>query len=151
MAGSAEGRPARNSRKVRKAPAKRGGARPRATLRAGPENNGRPRWFAFQVQVSSPIAAASRPSASQTRSHANGDVWAEAIQAAMRAVRPRRTCPQPDTAVKEAERSMVSRMKRRSSKTSRAVRDGGEETESSPTERRKRRTRCGRGSNIEIG
>ena len=35
-------------------------------------------------------------------------------RAAIRAVKPRRTCPQPGTAVKEAERSMVSRMKRRS-------------------------------------
>ncbi len=38
MAGSADCRPARNKRNVRKAPATRGGARPRATLRAGPEN-----------------------------------------------------------------------------------------------------------------
>ena len=37
-----------------------------------------------------------------------------ANQAAASAVKPRTTCPQPGMAVKEAERSMVSRMKRRS-------------------------------------
>ena len=35
---------------MRKAPATSGGASPRATLRAGPENNGRPRRLAFQVR-----------------------------------------------------------------------------------------------------
>src|SRR5450631_1956882 len=64
VAGSADCKPARNNRNVRNAPATSGGANPRITLRAGPENNGRPRRFAFQVQDSKPIATARRPSAS---------------------------------------------------------------------------------------
>jgi hypothetical protein len=50
-------------------------------------------------------------------------------------VTPRRTCPQPETAVKAAERSIVSRMKRRSAKTSGALRDGHGRAELDSTER----------------
>ena len=71
------------------------------------------------------MAAARRPSASQMRSQAKGESWRAAKAAAAMAVTPSRTCPQPETAVKAAERSMVSRMKRRSSTDSGAVREAG--------------------------
>ena len=91
-----------------------GGNRPRATLRPGPVKSGRPRRLAFQRMESKAMTAARNASASQTLSHAAEFDWCAASQAAASAVAPRMTCPQPGTAVKEAERSMVSRMKRRS-------------------------------------
>jgi hypothetical protein len=92
-------------------------------LRAGPENNGKPRRFAFQEQASNPMAAARSPSANHTRSHAKDEIWLAASHAAPAAVTPKSTCPHPETAVKAADRSMVSRMNRKSSMTSGAVRD----------------------------
>ncbi len=86
-------------------------------------------------------------SESQTLSQANCDAWRAANTAAARAVMPRRTCPQPETAVKAAERSMVSRMKRRSSANL-----GSKGLDARVlTEWRARRMRCGRGSNIALG
>ena len=102
VAGNAGCKPARNNKNVRNAPATRGGASPRATLRAGPENSGRPRRFAFHVQVSSAIAMARSPSPSHTRSHANELSCRAASVAAASAVTPIRTCPHPDTAVNAA-------------------------------------------------
>ena len=104
------------------------------------------------------MATARMPSASQTRSQANVEICWAASFAAARAVKPRKTCPQPETAVKAAVRSMVSRMKRRSAmapgKTSVWV---GEFESAGPcsarlcsAERRKRRTRWGRESNMRI-
>ena len=99
------------------------------------------------------MAAARMPSASQMRSQVNGEIWRAASAAAASAVEPRRTCPQPETAVKAEERSMVSRMKRRSSATFGATRSGVGRcpAEACSTERRKRRARCGRGSNMRLG
>ncbi len=147
VAGNAGCKPARNNKNVRNAPATRGGASPRATLRAGPENSGRPRRFAFHVQVSSAIAMARSPSPSHTRSHANELSCRPASVAAASAVTPIRTCPHPDTAVNAADRSIVSRMNRRSSATSGAMSPPACHVKGR-AERRNRRSRCGRGSNI---
>ena len=98
-----------------------GGNRPRATLRPGPVKSGRPRRFAFQRMEIAVMSEARKASVSQIFSHPEEFDCCAARQAAASAVRPRMTCPQPGTAVKEAERSMVSRMKRRS-----AAGSGGE-------------------------
>ncbi len=92
-----------------------GGNKPRATLRPGPVKTGRPRRLAFLRVERKAMTVARKASASQILSHAEEFGWRAASHAAARAVRPRMTCPQPGTAVKEAERSIVSRMKRRSS------------------------------------
>lgn len=58
---------------------------------------------------------ARRPSASQTRSHAAGESCLAASDAAASAVTPIIRYPHPETAVNATDRSIVSRMKRRSS------------------------------------
>src|SRR5215472_3455461 len=98
-----------------------GGASPIATLRAGPENNGNPTRFAFHEQDNSPVRRASIPSASQTLSHANEESCLEARNEAATAETPIATCPHPETAVNDADRSIVSRMNRRFSAMSGAV------------------------------
>ena len=105
---------------------------------AGAGETGKPRRLAFQKIESSAMAKASRPSPSQTRSQAKAEGWRAANQAAPRAVRPRTTCPQPETAVNDAERSMVSRMKRRSPMGSASAARAG----SGRVSRRKWRSRC---------
>src|SRR5437868_8773585 len=116
-AGKADSSPARNNTNVRNAPATNGGAKPSATFRAGPENSGNPRRFAFQVQASNPITTATMPSASQTRNQEKAETCRAANTAAPNAVTPERTCPHPETAVNAEARSIVSRMKRKSSAT----------------------------------
>ncbi|PYV11989.1 MAG: hypothetical protein DMG23_02600 [Acidobacteria bacterium] len=61
-----------------------------------------------------PMSAASAASASQVASHAREDECREATKAATSADRPMTNPPQPGTAVKDAERSIVWRMNRRS-------------------------------------
>jgi hypothetical protein len=115
-------------------------------LRAGPENSGKPRRLAFQVQESNPTASASSPSASQICSHPKPDDWLTAIHEVQNAVTPMTMYPQPETAVNAAERSMVSRMKRRSSAGLDAESESmdskpAEETVNGDVERRNRRIR----------
>ena len=85
------------------------------------------------------MAMARRPSASQTRSHVKAENG-PASDAAPSAVTPMMMYPQPETAVNAADRSMVSRMKRRSSA---AVNSGKAEllVEGILVERRLRRMR----------
>ncbi len=59
---------------------------------------------------------AMKASAIQVNSHGRDEAWRDAMAAAPRAVMPMATPPQPGTAVKDAARSMVSRMKRRLSR-----------------------------------
>jgi hypothetical protein len=68
-----------------------------------------------------------------------------ASQQANSAVTPTKTCPHPETAVNAADRSMVSRIKRRSSA---ALGDGAARC---PTHEacRNRRKRCGRESDMK--
>jgi hypothetical protein len=86
-----------------------------ATLRPGPLVSGSAARRAFRYIAGTAMARATTASRSQTASHALELVGRAAIAAAASAVRPMATCPQPGVAVNEEERSMVSRMKRRSS------------------------------------
>ena len=112
---SADCIPARTNTNVSSAPASNGGNNPSATFCPGPENSGSPRRLAFACIEMMAISAARKASNSQTFNHAAALDCLAAMVAAARAVAPRITCPHPGTAVNDADRSMVSRMKRRSS------------------------------------
>ena len=70
---------------------------------------------AFRIIVQPAMETAMAASASQTRSQRASLGWRAASAAAARAVSPMSRVPAPGTAVKEPARSMVVRMKRRSS------------------------------------
>src|SRR5579871_5074668 len=107
--------PARKSTAVRMTATTMGGKKLRANLRPGPENNGIPARRALRRMVHIATEKASTASMSQTAIQRPKLGCTSATSAASSAVMPIAAVPQPGTAVKELEFSMVRRMYCRSS------------------------------------
>src|SRR2546421_7466036 len=83
-----------------------GGAKLRTNLRPGPEKSAELARCALVAAAGAAMATATKASISQTASQARGVVCREAANAAISAVTPMATPPQPGTAVNSAARSM---------------------------------------------
>src|SRR5450432_1562108 len=92
------------------------GVKLKRNFRAGALSNSERAASDFFQTAIAPRVAASRASINQTFNHLRGDGCREAPYAAISAVAPITTPPQPGTAVKAPERSIVSRMNRRLSR-----------------------------------
>ena len=91
------------------------GASVRMYLRPGPLLRETPHLRAFRRKVNIATVTATAASISQTVNHPSGEACNAAIQAASSEVIPTTNIPHPGTAVKEADRSITSRMKRKCS------------------------------------
>ena len=111
--------------KVSRAPARRGGAKLKMNLDAGPEKAAWFDFWAFCRMAATAIVRARRASTSQTKSHFGLVGCLEAKIEATTAVKPTTMSPLPGTPVKEEARSIVDRIKWRSSSASFGFRCNG--------------------------
>jgi hypothetical protein len=100
---------------VSSAPAIIAGAKLRTNLRPGPVRRGTSARRALRRMATEEMASERSASPSQTPSQRDGVGCRAATAAAARALRPTATVAQPEMAVNAPARSIVSRMKRRSS------------------------------------
>src|SRR5439155_27293120 len=117
--------PARYNATVSRPPTAMGGMKLSQKRRPGPDRIGSFTAYAFRTMVHPPITRATIASPSHVASHSSTLGCRAARNAAASAVAPTATWPQPGTAVNDPARSMVWRMKRRSS-TARSRRGWGE-------------------------
>ena len=82
-------------------------------MRPGPDINGMPANRALRAMPARAVRKESDAAPSHVAIHRSGVGWIRAIEAAVSAIRPMATPAHPETAVNDAERSIVSRMKRR--------------------------------------
>jgi len=102
--------PARRKARVSATPASSGTEKLTVKRRAGPFHAGPPALVALATMNADAIPMASAASRNQTAHQAPNVACRDAPQAAPRAVAPTTTVPHPGTAVKAAERSIVSRI-----------------------------------------
>ncbi len=107
--------PKRNNAIVKTAPAANGGRKLNANFRPGPLVSANPARCAFRRAAHKAMLAATTASTSQIDNQCRDQVGRDASKAARSAVAPIATCPHPGTAVNDDDRSMVSRMNRKSS------------------------------------